>query len=72
MVKIMENPIKLDDLEENPLFLETSILENTNFPFQPPIWHNALATRSDLTRHGFLVAHLVETFGSDAIDVHDS
>ena len=26
-----------------------------------PIWHNALATRSDLTRHGFLVAHLVET-----------
>ena len=25
MVKIMENPIKMDDLEENPLFFETSI-----------------------------------------------
>ena len=25
MVKIMENPIKMDDLGENPLFLETSI-----------------------------------------------
>ena len=24
MVKIMENPIKMDDLGENPLFLETS------------------------------------------------
>ena len=24
MVKIMENPIKMDDLEENPLFSETS------------------------------------------------
>ena len=23
MVKIMENPIQMDDLEENPLFLET-------------------------------------------------
>jgi len=26
MVKIMENPIKMDDLGENPLFLETSKL----------------------------------------------
>ena len=25
MVKIMENPIKMDDLGENPLFLETPI-----------------------------------------------
>ena len=25
MVKIMENPIKIDDLEENPLFSETSL-----------------------------------------------
>ena len=25
MVKIMENPIKMDDLGENPLFSETSI-----------------------------------------------
>ena len=25
MVKIMENPIKIDDLGENPLFLETSV-----------------------------------------------
>ena len=24
MVKIMENPIEMDDLEENPPFLETS------------------------------------------------
>ena len=27
---IMENPIKMDDLEENPLFLETSVFYRAN------------------------------------------
>ena len=34
MVKIMENPIKMDDLEETPLFLETLIYIWINFQLQ--------------------------------------
>ena len=31
MVKIMENPIEMDDLEENPLFSETSIFVDSKW-----------------------------------------
>ena len=42
MVKIMENPIKMDDLGENPLFSETSIYYKYIYIyiyFKPPPSH---------------------------------
>ena len=50
MVKIMENPIKMDDLGENPLFSETSIYYKYIYIFQTTTqpWYPAMVMLTTL------------------------
>ena len=68
MVKIMENPIKMDDLGDPPLFLETSIYKNTVDMFNPKGQSESCATGRETTastgmmRQGWIISCQIHWF----------